>query len=163
MFDQRNNALGRATSGRYSWVDALKLRGIDTQAGAAEGARASWIGAAWLALGAGRSLPRDLVDPELHSIARYAALVIDGAILAAMVWLAWLLRRRQPRWGVMTVLVLLCLNILLELLSLRIGIFLIINGWLIYLTAHALRAAYRLAAYRRGDRVDNQAIADVFQ
>jgi hypothetical protein len=163
MFDQRNSALARATSGRYSWVDALKLRGIDTQAGAAEAARASWIGAAWLALGAALSLPADLANPALHAIGRYIALTIDGAILAAMVWLAWLLRRRQPRWAVMTVLVLLCLNILLQLLSLRIGLFLIINGWLIYLTVHALRGAYRLAAYRRGDRVDNQAIADVFQ
>jgi hypothetical protein len=153
MYHRRSTAFAQ-----YPWLEAIVPRDIDTQAGALRAARASWLGAAWLAANFALSLLSDVLFP-----ASYVFLTIDGSCLALMTWLAWMLRRRQPRWAIVTVLVMLCLVFLLQLVSLRFNIFMIITVWLVYLTAHALRGAYRVVAYLRGQRVDNEKIADVFQ
>ena len=151
MFEQENRALARTTSGRSYFVDSLKPPNLDTLANAAEAARSAWWGAAWLAVGFAISLLVALVTPHYAGLLSVLRLTIIGVCLVAMVWFAWLLRQRsQPRWVIAIVLILLVLDLLAQLVTLHIGVFLIVNSWLIWVTFHALRASYRVAAYKRG-------------
>jgi len=150
MFPQENRALTRTTSGRSYTFGALKLSSLDTLSGAAEAARDAWWGAAWLAISFALGLLAQLALVAYTGRAQWLDVGIDGIGVLAMTWFAWRLRnRRQPRWIIAIILVLLVLNLIVQLLTLRLGVWLIVNAWLTYLTVHALRGAFRVAALRR--------------
>ena len=129
----------------------------------------AWWGAAWLGLSFGLSLlawaglaislGRSIFDAD--KIGLLIFFVVDVVGLALMVVLTLVIRRSQPRWAVVAVFGLLLLSLLGQLLPPRLGLPLIIDAALTYVTLHSVRGAWRVAAFRRGLRTPTQA-AKVF-
>jgi hypothetical protein len=150
MFDNQNPALARASSAKIKrrfWAPP----NLETPEGAREAARSAWWGGAWLAvsflLDAGLSVARFDQQPDLLWI----ALAIDGVGICIGGGLAWLIRKSQPLWALVVLLVALVISCAAALLTLHIGLGLVINAVLIYVTITAIRGRLRLGAFRRGD------------
>ena len=146
MFDNENRALRRAVSApRWNIWD------VSTQARAREAARIGWLVAAWNAfwtlIGAVFSGVGALnVQRGPAAVWIIAASIVLAALLAG---LAWVIRRRQPRWASVVLLAWVVLVLLATVISSPLSITMGVNFGLSILTVLSVRGAFSLARFKR--------------